>query len=140
MPLKNRQARSFVTIIVVVAALTLILRIAIEQVMHITIIQNESSAEANLKLISTALENYALDHQGVFPDNFSVLSKAKPLYLDNDYISLSPIKGYNYSCSRLEHDGYNCFVSPTKCGITGNKVFYISTGGSLVSEECSEAE
>ncbi len=140
MNLKNIQARSFVTIIVIVAALTLILRIAIEQVMHITIIQNESSAQANLKLISTALENYAKDHQGMFPDNLSVLANAKPSYLDNDYISMSPLKGYNYSCSRLESAGYNCFVTPTQCGITGSKVFYISTGGSIVSEECREKE
>ena len=134
------KARSFVTIMVVIAVASLFLRFGSEQLIKINIVQNESIAEASLKLISTALENYAKENQGIYPANFSLLTKKNPAYLDKDYIIESPIKGYNYSCPRLEPSGYSCSAQPTRCGFTGKLNFTITTGGSLGSEECSKKE
>lgn len=139
--MNNNKARSFVTIMIVVAVASLLLRIAIEEVIKLNIEQNESQAQITLKLISTALENYAKDNQGTFPSKFSALfQKTEFPYLDKDYISQSPVKGYNYSCSRIDSSGYNCFTAPLKCGLTGQTIYTITTGGSLISEKCDKKE
>ncbi len=136
----NAKARSFVMIMIVVAVCALVLRVFIESLIKINIAQNESNASSTLKLISTALENYAQDHLGAFPSNLSVLTQTTPPYLDKDYIAQSPLKGYNYSCLRLEPSGYSCSASPTRCKLTGNMVYTITTGGSLISEVCETKE
>lgn len=138
--MKNAKARSFVVIMIIIAVSALLLRIAIEKLIKISITQNESNATATLKLISAALENYAEDNQGIYPTNLSVLTKTSPAYLDKDYITKSPLKGYNFSCSRLEPAGYSCLASPTRCKLTGKMVYTITTGSLLISEDCEKKE
>lgn len=138
--MKDTRARSFVTIMIVIAVSALLLRVSIEQIIKINITQNESNALATLKLISTALENYAKDNHGVFPLSLSVLIQTTPPYLDRDYIGESPIKGYNYTCPKLEPSGYSCGARPVKCNITGKTIYTINTGHSFASEECSKKE
>jgi len=125
---------------VTIAVATLVLRIAIERIIKINIVQNESNAQSTLKLISTALENYAKDHQGVFPSNFSDLTQKNPHYLGTDYIAESPVKGYNYNCSRLEPSGYSCSAMPVGCKLSGKIIYTVTTGGVFVSEECTKKE
>ena len=132
--------RSFVAIIIIITLSVLLLRIAIEQIIKINISQNESVALATLKSISTALENYAKDNNNTFPSGLPILTKTTPAYLDRDYISGSPVKGYNYSCSRLDAAGYSCSATPVKCKLTGKLIYNIITGGSLVSEECGKRD
>lgn len=136
----NKKGRNFVIIMVVIASSTLIFRFAIEQLLKINIAQNESNASATLKLISAALENYASDHNGAFPVNLSLLTKDNPPYLDKDYVALSPIRGYNFNCFRLEASSYSCVATAIKCRLTGKTNYTITTGGLLVSEECSGKE
>jgi len=138
--MKNTKARSFVAIMIALAVSSLLLRIAIEKIIKINISQNESNAQTTLKLISTAIENYAQDHLGVFPVNLSVLTQNHPPYLDKDYIAQTPLKGYNYSCPRFEPSGYSCSAIPVKCQLTGKMIYTITTGGLLISEECSKKE
>lgn len=125
---------------IVIAIFTLLLRIAIEQVIKLNIEQNESTAQTTLKLISTALENYANNNQGIFPGSIFMLTKEESRYLDKDYITQSPIKGYNYSCSKIESSGYNCSAAPVKCNLTGKTTYGVTSGGLFVSEKCSKKE
>lgn len=136
----GRRAQSLIKIIIILAALTLFLRILIESVIKFNITQNQSSAQSSLKLISTALENYAEDNQGVFPTSLAILSQTKPPYLDRAYTSLSSLKGYSYNCLRLEASGYNCSAAPVKCNITGKETYTVSTGGSFIFEECNKKD
>jgi type II secretory pathway pseudopilin PulG len=136
----DKKARSFVMIMMVIAVCALVLRVLIERLIKINITQNESNAAVTLKLISAALENYAKDNLGAYPTNFSLLAQTKPPYLDKDYLVKSPLKGYNYSCLRFEPSGYSCSASPTRCKLTGNTVYTITTGGSLISEVCERKE
>lgn len=138
--MKKGRGLSFVALMLVIAVLSLSLRIALEQVIKITITQNESYASETLKLISAALENYAADNQGVFPSDISILTKSQPAYLDKDYINDSPFKGYNYSCLRLDSAGYSCFAHPLKCNLSGKLRYSITTGGSFTCEECEQKE
>jgi len=136
----NKRAKSFVTIMMVTAITALVLRVVIKQIIKVTITRNESDASATIKLISASLENYAKDNRGAYPAKLSVLTKIKPPYLDKDYIELSPLRGYNYDCPRLDSSGYSCSASPVNCGLTGKMIYTVITGGSLISEECSKKE
>ena len=136
MRIKEVRAKSFVTIMIVIALSALLLRITIEQVMRLTISQNESNALSTLKLISTSLENYAKDRQGHYPTNLTFLTSATPPYLDKDYITKFPVRGYTFNCARLGETGYSCVAQPTKCRLTANQVYTVTTGGSLTDEDC----
>lgn len=132
----NHRGRSFVTIMIVIAVSALVLRIGIEQIMRISVMRNQADSLTTIKLISTALENYAKDNHNVFPDSLVPLTTTSPAYLDRDYLSLVSFKGYVYSCPRLEASGYRCVASPLKCGITGQLVYTVTTGGSITQESC----
>jgi len=138
--MQNRIARSFVLIMVVIAFTALFLRFAIERIIKTNIIQNESGAVATLKLVSTALENYAKDKKGIFPGSISFLVETEPAYLEKDYTDDSPVKGYLYECPRLEPEGYSCSATPVKCNFTGKMVYTVTTGGVFISEECAKKE
>ena len=132
------QGRSVIAITISIAVIALLLRVTIKKVIEIGIQQNEAGAQTNLKLISAALENYSNDNKDVYPDNFSLLTDKN--YLDINYFKHSPIKGYNYTCLRLEAAGYNCSALPSKCNFTGRMTFTVSTGGSFISEKCDKTE
>lgn len=138
--MENKRSRSFVIIMVVIAICVLVLRFGIEELLKINMSQNESNASSTLKLISAALENFASDHNGTFPDSLSLLTKGNPPYLDKDYIAEYSHRGYNFSCARLEPTGYNCSATPIKCKLTGKMIYTVTTAGLLISEECSEKE
>ena len=141
--MKKEQGRSFVAIMITIGVVSLFLRFGLAKVILWNISQNESQAQDSLKLISVALENYAKAHQGLFPTDFSFLTQAAPLnpaYLDKNYLALSPIKGYNYSCLRLEPAGYSCAAIPEKCQLSANTAYTITTGGLLLTEPCSKQE
>ena len=135
----GEKAKSFVTIMLVIAFCALFFRIAVERLIKYNIAQNESVALGTVKLISAALENYALDHNGIYPSTLSVLTKTKPAYLDRDY-TISPFKGYIYNCLKLEASGYSCSGSPTRCKLSGRLVYTVATGNSLVSDSCEKKE
>jgi type II secretory pathway pseudopilin PulG len=132
----NKKAKSFVVIMIVIALSALALRMLISEIISVSSSQNESNALSTLKLISAAFENYAKDHQGIYPDKLPVLTQSKPPYLDKDYIQQSPLKGYSYNCSRLDAAGYSCYALPTRCKMTGNVAFTVTTGSLLISEDC----
>ncbi|MCX7661091.1 MAG: hypothetical protein N2Z79_00220 [Candidatus Omnitrophica bacterium] len=134
--MKNKKGINFIILILTVAVLSLRLRFLILRLIEFNIQQNEQEAQNNLKLISTALGNYAREHLGNYPKNFSDLLKADPAYLDRDYIGNSPIRGYNYSCEITEL-GFSCSAIPLRCGLSGNRIFKISLGG-LTTEECKK--
>jgi len=136
----NRKARGFVMIMVVIAIFSLLLRVAIDKIIKINITQNESNAQATLKLISAALENYAQDHIGEYPNNFTLLVEDNPSYLDRDYLRESPLKGYAYSCSTLEVSGYSCSAVPLNCNLVGRTSYTVTTGGLIISEACVKKE
>lgn len=135
--MKDPNAKSFMVIMIVVAVIALVLRFVILQFIRINIEQNESNSQTTLKLISTALENYAKDNQGVFPEQISALTQSESPYLKKDYISLSPIQGYNFTCSKLDAKGYYCAASPVHCDLSGRNIYIVTTGGLFMSEKCN---
>lgn len=138
--MRTNKGLSFVAIMIIIAISALLLRVIVERIIKINITQDESNALATLKLISTALENYAKDNKGAFPSEFSALINAKPAYLDQDYIGKPSIKGYAFDCQSLTPTGYFCQAIPIKCMLTGNTIYTVTTGNLLVSEQCNKKE
>jgi Tfp pilus assembly protein PilE len=137
---KDKKGLSLILVMIIIAVSTLLLRIAIEQIVKFNMAQNESNASTNLKLIATALENYAKDSQGFYPAKLVNLVESKAPYLNKNYFSRSSLKGYSYSCMRLEPSSYSCSATPIKCRLSGEKSFTVTTGGILTSEDCRKQE
>jgi hypothetical protein len=132
------KARSFVVIMITIALVALSVRFTVEFLLKNFKAQNEVNAQETLRLFSTAFENYARDHAGMFPSNLTVLTQSRPAYIDKGYLEQPYAKGYGYLCDRMEAAGYRCTASPSSCGFTGTKQFTVTTGGSVTVEECSE--
>lgn len=137
MKIKNQNGKNTVTIILFIAIFSLVLRFAILEIIRSNIKQNESNAAVTLKSISAALENYARNNQGAFPLNLMALAESEPAYLNKNYLA-TPVKGYSFSCPRLDISGYSCSATPVKCNISGVMIFTITTGGIIVSEDCAK--
>ncbi|MFH1191674.1 MAG: hypothetical protein V1670_05715 [Candidatus Omnitrophota bacterium] len=134
----NLKARSFVTVMIVVAFSALLLRWVAHKIIVYNIEQNQYLARDNLKLFSTALENFAKDNKGAYPSNIKQLTEGKPVYLERDYLAVPAIRGYEYDCQRLDDAGYNCSASPLNCQLTGKVVYAVSTGGLIITESCDK--
>jgi len=134
----NLKAKSFVTVMIVIAIVTLLLRLVIHKIIVYNMEQSQSLAQVNLKLLSTALENYAKDNKNVYPDNLALLTKNKPVYLEKDYLAVSSVRGYQYDCLRLDQTGYSCSAMPLNCKFNGKMIYTVSTGGLIISESCDK--
>lgn len=134
----NRKARSFVMIMIVAALSALLLRLAIQKIIIYNIQHNQLLAQMNLKLLSTALENYAKNNKSAYPVSVEQLTKSNPVYLERNYLVASSIRGYEYDCQRLDTSGYNCSAAPLDCRLTGKMVYSVSTGGLIIAESCDK--
>ncbi len=136
---KNSNGKSFLTIILIIAFAAIALKFLTLQFLKITIEQNQDSAQETLKLFSTAIENFAKDHNGAYPAAISELLKNQPAYIDRDYITNpSNKKGYIYACPRMEPAGYRCLATPVRCGLTGKRSYQVTTGGAFLVEDCAK--
>jgi len=138
MMISGRAGKNFVMIMIIIALSALLLRFTISKLIKLNIEQNQSYAEDTLRLISNALENYAKNNRGIYPANVSELLKAKPPYLEKDYLSVSPLRGYDFDCPRLDSAGYNCSATPIRCRLSGRSIYSVSTGGLIVAEGCDK--
>ena len=134
----NHRAKSFVTIMVVVALSALLLRLGLHRIIIYRIQQNQLLAQVNLKLFSTAMENYAKDNKNVYPLSIDLLTKHDPVYLQRDYLATTSLRGYEYDCQRLDATGYNCTASPVNCQLSGKMVYAVSTGGLIMAQSCDK--
>lgn len=128
------------TIMVVVALSAFLLRLGLHRLIVYQIQQNQLLAQVNLKLLSTALENYAKDNKNVYPENVGILTKSNPIYLQKDYLSVASLNGYEYDCQRLDITGYSCTAAPVNCNFTGRMLYTVSTGGLIMTQSCDKKE
>ncbi len=123
---------------IITALAALSLRLAIHKIIIYNIEQNQLLAKGNLKLLSTALENYAKDNKGAYPANIDLLTRNMPPYLERNYLAASSVRGYEYDCQRLDSTGYSCSAAPVNCKLTGKMVYAVSTGGLIIAESCDK--
>jgi TM2 domain-containing membrane protein YozV len=112
----------------------LFLAIAIPNFMLAKISANENSAQANLKIISSALENYKAKNEGKYPTDEYQLISSRPPYFSQKYNG-AEIKGYTFE-EKLTPNSYTIIAAPVSCGFTGIKIFTVKNGGVISSQDC----
>jgi len=124
---------TLIELVMVIVIIGILAAIAIPSMKRNYVIANDSVAQSNLRIISSALENYSSVNDS-YPTDESQLTGASPPYLNQSFCG-NTIKGYTYSCT-LATTGYTVTATPSSCGSTGSKTYTITTGGVLSSSDC----
>ena len=125
--IKKQNAFTLVEIMIVVVIIALLAAIAIPNLLRAKNQAQEAAAQANLKLMASALENYAAINSA-YPTTTSALMGVTPPYLSVDYFT-GTHSGYTYSHSL---GGYSYLISAYPAfSQPGIASFTITTGGIL---------
>jgi len=127
---------TLIELIMVIVIIGILAAIAIPSMKRNYTIAKESVAQSNLRIISSALENYSTVN-GNYPTDESQLTGANPPYLNQSFCG-NTVSGYTYSCTFPNPaDGtYTITATPSSCGVTGTRTYTITTGGVLTSTGC----
>ena len=126
MPRKN-NAFTLVEIMIVVVIIALLAAIAIPNLLRSRNQAQEATAQANLKLIANALENYAAINSE-YPTVTSTLMGVTPPYLSVDYFT-GTYNGYTFTHSLASYS-YLINAYPANTGVSLAS-YSITTGGVL---------
>ena len=128
---KKIKAFTLVEVMIVVAIIALLAAIAIPNLLRAKISANESTAQANLKAIANALENYAAIHSQ-YPTDANLLLGSTPPYLSIDFFN-GLHGGYSFTFN-LDQYTYSLIATPSSPS-AGNKTFTMTTGAELSVNE-----
>ena len=124
---RSKIGFTLVEILIVTVIIALLAAIAIPNLVRSRAAANESSAQATLKSISSALENYyAINNK--YPSTTNSLLGATPPYLNKDYF-VGSSNGYSFT-SVLADYSYLLTASPVSSS-TGTTTYTIATGAVL---------
>jgi len=109
--------------------------IAIPNLLRARMNANDAAAIANVKMISSAIENYQASN-GSYPLYEEELFSAEPPYLPDNFRN-KVTTGYVFTIE-LEGDDYSISAVPENCGTTGTKNM-IFHNGKLIERDCKPA-
>jgi general secretion pathway protein G len=122
---KTQSAFTLVEMMIVVVIIALLAAIAIPNLLRSRQQAHEAAAQANLKLIANALENYAAINS-IYPTGTTPLMGTTPPYLSTDYFS-GVHGGYTFAHTLSD---YTYLISAYPTATTpGIASFTIATGG-----------
>ena len=124
----NKKSFTLVEIMIVVAIIALLAAIAIPNLTRTKVNANNATAQASLKSIAVALENYYSINNS-YPASTSLLIGAAPPYLSKDYFT-GTHNGFTYTATLAAYS-YSVLTAPISSA-QGTASYTITTGGVLV--------
>ena len=125
----DQKGFTLVEMMVVTGIIALIAAIAIPNLIRAKTNANNTSAQATLKSVSTALENYYAINNA-YPPNTGALLTAAPPYLSKDYFA-GPYNGFSFTAN-LSFGGYSYSVLAVPVASTQGTASYTITTGSVL--------
>jgi len=126
-PYRAQKSFTLVELLIVIGIIALLATIAIPNFLRIRIDVNDAYAQATLKTIAAALENYAANN-AAYPTNPGDLLGVTPPYLNEDYFA-GAHAGFTFAPA-LASDTYTVVATPVST-YSGSRSFTITTGAVL---------
>lgn len=121
---------TLVEIMIVVLIVALLAAMAVPNLLRVRLSANDAAAQATLKAVSTALENYA-SINNIYPPDTTELIGATPPYVPIDYFT-GTHSGFTFT-SALTNETYLITATPGSSSL-GSRSFTMSTGGVLTAQ------
>lgn len=101
------------------------------------IVANESSALANIKIISNACQLYHIN-AGTYPGDLATLSNTTPSYLDAQ-LGSGTKQRYQFIYTFVDEDNFTLRANPISSGLLQGRFFYTDQDGIIRAKTASEA-
>ncbi len=124
-----KRAFTLVEIMVVILIVSILVALAIPNILRSRVAANEGAAIANLRTLSTACQAYHIDQQ-VYPVSLETLSTANPPYIDN-VLGAGSKQGYNFIYESSDGDHFTINANPAHAGLLKGRYFYLDESGSI---------
>jgi len=132
--MKNNRGMSLVEITVIIAIIALLGTVLIPKLLNARRSSNEAGAKAAVLSLSTAVENYAVSHNGKYPvsvDSLKEYFTSAGEYCVDLNGKESEVMGYRYACT-ANNASYIFTATPLNAD-SGRVNYSASTGGVLTS-------
>jgi prepilin-type N-terminal cleavage/methylation domain-containing protein len=123
----KKSGFTLVEILIVVGIIAMLATILIPNIVRVRLLANEAAAQATLKSIAVALEDYANDNNR-YPDTTKALLNGNPAYLMTDYF-IGVYNGFTFT-DKLSDYQYEIIATPVNSN-AGSRSFSVHTGGVL---------
>jgi general secretion pathway protein G len=124
-----RRAVTLVEIMVVVSIVIILVTIAVPSILRSRVTADEGATMANLRTLNNACQSYHMENQS-YPENLSVLSSARPPYID-DVLGSGTKQGYQFVYELVDPDHFTVHVNPIHTGLLKGRYFYLDESGEI---------
>lgn len=134
---KLQKGFTLIELMIVIAIIAILAAILIPNFLHARAESQTSACEGNEKQIATAMEEYAVDHNGTYPSGFGSAGLTTP-YLN--FTPTDPVNGSTYTITNVaQANGYGSYEINDQAGHdTTTTTGLHLTGSNTLCTSCSQ--